>query len=147
MSKRSAPVSIEVLEHSSSRKAPPVGYVATGFKPVEGASFSLYAHTDQLAVVGRGEGVDYVTSEAPTTSGRGHNLAIGVFDKAKGTLTLAPVPNNRLLRIEPRAQGKEETKEGYQARISLNKNHMFTAQVSIIRPSTPSRATISRTGV
>ncbi|KFM28716.1 hypothetical protein F751_3546 [Auxenochlorella protothecoides] len=84
-------------------------YFPSGYDPATGVKWETYTHAKKRhsLIVGRPDSVDFVGgsmggehSTAPPC-----RYALGVFDRASGALTLAPLAHDRLLRLEPRVCG------------------------------------------
>uniref|UniRef100_A0A1D2A768 DNA-directed RNA polymerase I subunit rpa49 n=1 Tax=Auxenochlorella protothecoides TaxID=3075 RepID=A0A1D2A768_AUXPR len=84
-------------------------YFPSGYDPATGVKWETYTHAKKRhsLIVGRADSVDFVGgsmggehSTAPPC-----RYALGVFDRASGALTLAPLAHDRLLRLEPRVCG------------------------------------------
>jgi hypothetical protein len=111
--KRRLEVSIEHLQTIDGASAPYAAYFPAGIpnglhecaqrgRPNElddGLTFQAYRNAAPFRgkhhlLVGRGEGVDYVGSNLPIT--KGSRYAVGLFNKADGTLKLAALAGDKV---------------------------------------------------
>uniref|UniRef100_A0ACD5X0C8 Uncharacterized protein n=1 Tax=Avena sativa TaxID=4498 RepID=A0ACD5X0C8_AVESA len=102
---------IDVTVDASVTAAPVVGYFPTGYDPLaadQPPSARLFRHEKhhnrvELVVSASGKGPDFVgrsyagEAAAPQLCG----YALGVLDKASGTLKILPIASNKILRLEP----------------------------------------------